>query len=118
MLYKHKRTGDLYRVITQSYSVERQSRSVVYMQLDTGLVFDREKDMFNMNFVLVHSDPQDDIKAHVHSHTPEMTLSIKNSEGHVTSASHDIKLPAKPDELEAALINMINEMSREVETKS
>jgi hypothetical protein len=88
------------------------------MQLGTGLVFDREKEMFHRNFELVHSDPQVEIKSHVHSHTPEMTLSIKNSEGHVTSASHDIKLPAKPDELEAALTTMIDEMYREVEDKS
>lgn len=57
MIYKHIRTGDLYRVIILSFSVERQKPTVVYMSLTTGAMFDRNKENFDQNFEFV-SDPQ------------------------------------------------------------
>lgn len=57
MLYTHKRTGVLYRKIIESFSVERQEHSVVYMSLANGQVFDRGAKAFAENFVLEH-DPQ------------------------------------------------------------
>lgn len=53
MIYKHKRTGDLYRLLLISFSVERQRESVVYMSLSTGSIFDRDGLKFNENFEFV-----------------------------------------------------------------
>lgn len=53
MIYKHIRTGGLYRKLFESYSVERQKPSVVYLQLETGDIFDRDAEMFGQNFEFV-----------------------------------------------------------------
>lgn len=57
MIFKHKRTGGLYRFIGESFSVERQAPSVIYMSLPDGQCFDRDRDAFAQNFEM-HSDPQ------------------------------------------------------------
>jgi hypothetical protein len=41
-----------------SFSVERQCKSVVYMGLETGEIFDRDADKFKENFHYL-SNPQD-----------------------------------------------------------
>lgn len=58
MIYKHKASGKLYRVILESFSVERQRHSVVYMKLADGAIFDRDADAFDDGFMEV-IDPQD-----------------------------------------------------------
>ena len=50
MIFRHKRTGLLYRVIAESFSVERQAASVVYISLLTGQIFDRDAERFAENF--------------------------------------------------------------------
>ena len=60
MIFKHKRTGILYRKLLDSFSVERQCKSVVYMGLETGEIFDRDADKFKENFQYI-SNPQDQI---------------------------------------------------------
>jgi len=57
MLYRHKRTGDLYFKMTNSFSVERQRPSVIYISLARGQIFDRDAEKFGENFELV-GDPQ------------------------------------------------------------
>jgi len=49
-IYEHKRTKVLYRVLLQSFSVERQRHSVVYISMLTGEIFDRDREKFNENF--------------------------------------------------------------------
>lgn len=50
MIFKHKRSGILYRKIMESFSTERQRPSVIYMALETGQVFDRDAEAFKENF--------------------------------------------------------------------
>ncbi len=61
MIYRHKRTGVLYRLLVDSFSVERQASSMVYVSLETGQVFDRDSKKFAENFEFV-SDAQRAIK--------------------------------------------------------
>lgn len=61
MIFKHKRTGGLYKLLVQSFSVERQKHSMVYMQLETGHVFDRDYKKFNENFECFETYPQQNI---------------------------------------------------------
>ena len=60
MLYQHKRTGDLYRFLLESFSTERQTPTAVYMQISTGAIFDREMKFFMENFN-PYGDPQHEI---------------------------------------------------------
>ena len=53
MIYRHKRSGDLYRKLADSFSVERQAPSVVYVSLVEGIVFDRGAKKFAENFEFV-----------------------------------------------------------------
>ncbi len=53
MIYRHKRSGTLYRKLLDSFSVERQEASVVYVSVETGEVFDRGAARFAENFEFV-----------------------------------------------------------------
>jgi len=53
MLYLHKRTGVVYRYIIEAFDVRTQEDMVVYMSLDTGQVFTREKQKFAENFSFI-----------------------------------------------------------------
>ena len=53
MIYRHKRSGGLYRLLVDSFSVERQAHSMVYVSLETGQVFDRDSKRFAENFEFV-----------------------------------------------------------------
>ena len=53
MIYRHKRTGGLYRLLLDSFSVERQAATMVYASLETGQVFDRDSRKFAENFEFV-----------------------------------------------------------------
>lgn len=58
MIYRHKRTKKLYSVLHESFDVETQQSHVVYLQLETGAIFNRNKDIFLSNFALEVADPQ------------------------------------------------------------
>ncbi len=58
MIYKHIKSGKLYRMLFKSFSVERQEVSVVYVQVDTGYTFDRDWSAFQTDFILVDDSPQ------------------------------------------------------------
>lgn len=60
MLYRHKRTSAVYRKLFESFSVERQKHSVVYVAMLGGPIFDRDAEAFAENFEVV-GDPQADI---------------------------------------------------------
>lgn len=62
MICKHKKTGELYKVLFESFSVERQAASVVYVQINTGYVFDRDAEKFNSNFEILDYSPQEQIE--------------------------------------------------------
>ena len=49
-IYEHKRTKRLYRLLHDSFSVERQRHSVVFMSLKTGDIFDRDREKFHTTF--------------------------------------------------------------------
>lgn len=57
MIYRHKRTGDLYLQTGMSFSVEDQSQKIEYISLKTGEKFNRLAEKFKENFEYV-SDPQ------------------------------------------------------------
>ena len=58
MIYKHIRTGKLYKHLLDSFDTETQKHHVVYLQIETGHVFNRDADVFDDNFVLVEASPQ------------------------------------------------------------
>lgn len=62
MIYKHKRTGVLYRRLMDAFQVESQKHSVVYVSMETGQVFCRELGKFMENFDFI-VDPQCVIEA-------------------------------------------------------
>lgn len=62
MIFRHTRTNVLYRKISDSFSVERQAASVVYVSLETGAIFDRDAARFAENFT-PHRDAQSEIVA-------------------------------------------------------
>jgi len=64
MIYKHKRTGKLYRYLLESFDTDRQEHHVVYLQIETGFIFNRSGDIFNKNFECVDATPQMKITPH------------------------------------------------------
>jgi hypothetical protein len=58
MIYRHKRTKDLYLLLFESFSVERQRPSMVYMSVETGQIFDRDKEAFKENFAYYHDSQE------------------------------------------------------------
>lgn len=58
MLYIHKESGEQYRFLMRSFCVERQTHQVIYIQLKTGRVFNRDDISFFLNFVQLCVDPQ------------------------------------------------------------
>ena len=64
MIFKHKRTGKLYKKLLESFDTERQEHHVVYLQIDTGYIFNREKTIFANNFECMDAMPQCEIIPH------------------------------------------------------
>lgn len=62
MIYRHKDTGQLYRFLFMSWSVDRQQHEAVYMQMETGRMFNREAGMLDAKFELIEDDTQRDIE--------------------------------------------------------
>jgi len=58
MIFRHKRTGKLYKHLVSSFDVSRQEHHEVYMQIETGHIFNRESGKFVENFELVDELPQ------------------------------------------------------------
>lgn len=75
MIVEHKHTKQLYRVLLSSWDVRLQCAAVVYMQLETGAVFNRPADEFKKSFLVVVEDAQAHIipkKARGWEHLQEM----------------------------------------------
>lgn len=60
-IFKHKRTGILYRELCDSFDVATQRHHKVYVSLENGQIFNRDWDIFAKNFELVNYNPQGDI---------------------------------------------------------
>lgn len=61
MIFKHKRTGKNYKWLFESFDVERQEHHTVYMQVETGFIFNRATAVFEQNFECINAMPQVDI---------------------------------------------------------
>lgn len=61
MIFRHKESGNLYSLMTQSWDVSRQEHHFVFISLLTGEVFNRSIEMFATKFELVDDDPQSKI---------------------------------------------------------
>lgn len=57
-IYKHKRTGVLYRVLCGSFDVATQEHQWVYCSLATGEIFNRSQVKFAQNFLLLIENVQ------------------------------------------------------------
>lgn len=53
MIYRHKRTGELYRKLLNYWDVATQSDYTLYTSLGTGAIFGRATDIFSTNFEYV-----------------------------------------------------------------
>lgn len=60
MLVKHH-DGDIYRVLFDAFDVQTQRPTVVYMALEGGALFVRDKEIFDHKFTVL-GDPQENIK--------------------------------------------------------
>lgn len=58
MLYRHTESGVMYRVLFEVFDVQAQRASVVYVQVETGFAFVRDKEIFMQRFTLIDADPQ------------------------------------------------------------
>jgi hypothetical protein len=61
MIFLHKRSNVLYRMLFTSFDVASQRQHIVYMNMETGVIFNRDAEKFHKSFVY-HSDPQDEIE--------------------------------------------------------
>ncbi len=57
-LYKHRRTGVLYRTLFSSFDVCTQEHQWVYISIKTGEIFNRSQIKFAENFELIEANPQ------------------------------------------------------------
>lgn len=62
MIFRHKRTGKDYRVLLESFDTERQEHHTVYLQIETGLIFNRSSEIFEENFQIIDALPQASIQ--------------------------------------------------------
>lgn len=83
MIFKHKRTGNLYRAVTRGYSVELQKIVICYMSLDTGAMFVRAEDQFMKKFQMMHP--------------AENYVTPKNKEGTDEKSGNDATTPQRED---------------------
>ena len=63
MIYKHTRTGILYRWMFESFDTATQNPQAVYVSLKTGQIFNRDVKIFDENFEFVE-DCQSKIQAY------------------------------------------------------
>lgn len=61
MLYKHIKSGDLYRRIFDVFDNDDQKPAIVYMSVANGSMFTTHKDRWNDKFEYV-GNPQDNLK--------------------------------------------------------
>lgn len=60
MIFLHKRTNTLYRMLFTSFDVATQRQHIIYMNMETGVVFNRDAEKFHKSFEY-HSQPQEDV---------------------------------------------------------
>lgn len=60
MLYRHNRTGVLYRTLFDAFDTERQKPTIIYVQVSTGAIFTRDAEDFEAKFTYV-GNAQDEI---------------------------------------------------------
>ena len=60
--YIHQKTGKKYQTLHQAFDVHKQCRVVIYIQLETGMIFSRGYKSFMNKFVRTCDDPFDDIQ--------------------------------------------------------
>lgn len=65
MIVRHKATGLLSRVILSSYCVKTKKPHVVYVEAETGRVYNRSEASFRKNYEVVQRDPQGSINPKV-----------------------------------------------------
>lgn len=61
MIYKHKPSGRLYRKLGEAWDTQTQRPAVIYLCLETGGMFVRDKVIFEHKFMFM-SNAQQDIK--------------------------------------------------------
>ena len=57
MLYKHMKSGDNYRRIFDAFDNDTQEHCVIYMSVDTGMIFTTRRHRWNEAFKYI-SNPQ------------------------------------------------------------
>lgn len=65
MIYKHTKSGELYRYVLKYWDVERQATYTLYVSLKDGVFFGRNAEAFAKNFEPVE-DTQGKITARPH----------------------------------------------------
>lgn len=60
MIYRHIRTNVLYRMLFPAFNVLTQRQDIVYMSLDTGVIFTKDAERFHNGMEYVES-PQEDV---------------------------------------------------------
>lgn len=58
MIYQHISSGLVYRFLFNSMDVDTQKPHTVYMQMETGAIFNRPTEDFDVKFVKIVEDPQ------------------------------------------------------------
>lgn len=61
MIFKHKKSGVLYRMLFPAFNVETQRQCIIYMSMETGVVFSKDAERFHAGMEYV-SQPQEDIE--------------------------------------------------------
>lgn len=61
MIYLHKQSKVQYRMLFPSFDVATQRRHIVYMNMETGAIFNRDAEKFHKSFEYI-GNPQDDIE--------------------------------------------------------
>lgn len=69
-LYVHNDTGVQYLLFANSFCVKSQTHQAVYIQIETGRVFNRPSNEFMEKFQLLNSNPQADINPKVEEFEP------------------------------------------------
>lgn len=65
MIYRHIKSGGEYRFLLEYWDTERQKVFVLYSQLETGNLFGRSREVFDVNFSLLR-DEQTKVKPRKH----------------------------------------------------
>lgn len=61
MIFLHKANGVQYRMLLASFDVATQRKHIVYMNMETGVIFNRDAEKFNKSFEYIGS-PQERVE--------------------------------------------------------